>query len=151
MATSKTENKESVRTFRSADGEDIRVTHPDGSVAIVGEEPRELPRKLWRHAIKQGCLPDEQIKKADLPLEPKDDAFTRKQAIKDKIVEAMESDENDEKYDDAFTSAGVPNVRWLEKQVGFGLSAQERDEAWAEVQSEREQDEDEEEEEGTGE
>lgn len=138
------------RKFMSATGEDIRVTHPDGSVALVGEEPRELPPKLWRAAIKQGCIPDTQLRKADLPAEPADDAFSRKQAIKDKISEALDSDETDEKYDDAFTAAGVPNVRWLEKQCGFSLSASERDVAWAEVQAERD-DGEEEEEEGEGE
>lgn len=132
------------RKFMSATGEDIRVTHPDGSIALVGEEPRELPPKLWRAAIKQGCIPDTQLRKAELPQEPGDDAFSRKQAIKDKINEALDSDETDERYEDAFTAAGVPNVRWLEKQVGFSLSAQERDVAWAEVQAERDDGEEEE-------
>ena len=43
------------RRFYSRDGDDIRVTHPGGSVAIVGEEPRTLPKHLHRAAIKNGC------------------------------------------------------------------------------------------------
>ena len=42
------------RRFYSRDGDDIRVTHPGGSVAIVGEEPRTLPKHLHRAAIKNG-------------------------------------------------------------------------------------------------
>lgn len=125
------------RMFRSFDGTEIRVTHPDGSVAIVGDEPRPLPKKMWRQAVKQGCQTDTSIKPADLPgLTQADDAFTRSQAIKDAIVEALESDEADEAFADAFTAADIPNVRWLEKRVGFSLSADERDQAWSEVQAE---------------
>lgn len=124
------------RYFRSFDGTDIRVSHPDGSVAVVGESPRTLPKKLWRAAIKAGCMTDNSLKPAELPeLGAGDDAFTRMQAIKDAITEALESDETDEAFADAFTANDIPNVRWLEKRVGFGLTADERDQAWSEVQA----------------
>lgn len=125
------------RLFRSFDGSDVRVIHPDGTVAIVGDEPRELPKKLWRAAVKAGCQTDTSLKPAELPeLTNADDAFTRMQAIKDAIGEALGSDEADEQYADAFTANDIPNVRWLEKKCGFSLTADERDQAWAEVQSE---------------
>ena len=126
---------EETRFFRSFDGSDIRVDHPDGSVAIVGAEYRTLPKKLWRLAIKRGCVSDTTINPADLPgLSVADDAFTRKQRIKDMIVEALQSDEEDPRFADAFTPQDIPDLRWLEKACGFPLSAEERDAAWDEVQ-----------------
>ena len=125
------------RLFRSYDGEDIRVTLADGSVAVVGATPRPLPRKFWREAIKQGCQTGE-IKAADLPpMSPADEAETRREAIKKAIIEALEGDETDKAFADAFTANDIPNVRWLEKRVGFNLSAEERDQAWEEVQAEQ--------------
>lgn len=124
------------RYFRSFDGSEVRVTHPDGSVAIVGAEPRTLPKKLWRAAVKAGCQTDTTLKPAELPeLTPADDAFTRNQAIKDAMIAALEADEDDAEFADAFTANDIPNVRWLEKRVGFSLSADERDAAWSEVQA----------------
>lgn len=125
------------RLFRSYDGEDIRVTLDDGSVAVVGATPRTLPRKFWRQAIKQGCQTGD-IKPAELPpMTPADEADTRRAEIVKAILEALDSDEADPAFADAFTAAGVPNVRWLEKRVKFNLSAEERDHAWAEVQADK--------------
>ena len=68
--------------------------------------------------------------------DPASDAFTRKNAIKAAMLDALQADEDDPDYTDAFTANDIPNVRWLEKKVGFSLSADERDAAWAEVQNE---------------
>ena len=131
------------RRFYSRDGDDIRVTHPGGSVAIVGEEPRTLPKHLHRAAIKNGCQilePGESLSAAQRTTveenDPGTDAFTRKNAIKAAMLDALQADEDDANYADAFTANDIPNVRWLEKKVGFSLSADERDAAWAEVQNE---------------
>ncbi|HEY3434234.1 MAG TPA: hypothetical protein VGK41_01140 [Solirubrobacterales bacterium] len=124
------------RQFYSIDGDDIRVTHPDGSVAIVTGEPRPLPRKLWRHAIKAGCQTTDSKPLPKVELNTDDDAFTRMGAIKAAMLDALEASDDDPDYAEAFTGAGVPNVRWLEKKVGFPLSADERDQAWAEVSAE---------------
>ena len=113
------------------------MTHPDGGVAIVGSEPRELHPKFWRNAARAGCQSDAGIRAAELPpIAPKDDAFTRKQKIKDAMIAAVNADPEDEAYADAFTANDVPSVRWLEKKVGFGLTSDERDTAWNEVQAE---------------
>ena len=131
------------RRFYSRDGDDIRVTHPGGSVAIVGEEPRTLPKHLHRAAIKAGAQilePGEALtatkRTTVVADDPASDAFTRKNAIKAAMLDALQADEDDPDYTDAFTANDIPNVRWLEKKVGFSLSADERDAAWAEVQSE---------------
>lgn len=138
------------RQFYSIDGTDIRVTHPDGSVAIVNV-PRTLPRKLWRAAVTAGCqvvADNAQVAaivegqansaKALAELTPADEAAQRATAIYNAVLEAYESDEADQAYADAFTNSGVPNVRWLENKLGFSISATERDKAWAEVQEQDE-------------
>lgn len=145
MSTSKTEE----RLFSSIDGEDVRVCHPDGTIAIVGVKPRTLPPKLWRNAIKAGCQSSTGFKAEDLPNIPvKDDAFTRKNAIKKAINDALDADDGDPKYADAFTANDIPKVTWLEKVVGFSLTSDERDVAFNEVVAERDEDEDEDENEG---
>ena len=133
---------EKTKKFYSPDGTDIRVTHPDGSVALIGETARKLPKKLWKAAIKEGALAtDSQVTKHDLSgLNDGDDAEQRRQSIYDLMLEAWEADEDpenkDPKYDEAFTGAGKPNVRWLEKQLQFDIDGKERDEIWEQVQAE---------------
>lgn len=125
------------RTFWSPFGDVIRVEHPDGSVANVGEQPRPLPKKLWRAAVKAGCSTSTDIRKADLTgLDAGDDPFTRVGRMKEVILAALESDENDPRYADAFDAHDKPSLRWLEKECGFPISSTERDSAWDEVQKE---------------
>ena len=90
------------RRFYSRDGDDIRVTHPGGWVAIVGEEPRTLPMPLHRAAIKNGCQilePGESLSAAQRTTveenDPGTDAFTRKNAIKAAMLDALQADEDD--------------------------------------------------------
>lgn len=124
------------RTFHSFDGSEIRVAHPDGSVAVVGATPRMLPKKLWKAAIRAGCQTNESAPPAPITgLTVADDAMERKAAIIAAMKEALEADEDDPKYMDAFTADELPSVRWLESKVKFPLSADERDAAWAEVQA----------------
>lgn len=126
--------------FYSPDGTPIRVTHPDGSVARVGGEPRELPPKFNREAIKAGCLTTDmpaadKLKGPAVP--PANDAFRRREAIKEKISEALNAEEGAPGYEDAFTQAGIPNINWLNSAVGFNVERSERDELWNEVQAEQ--------------
>lgn len=140
------------RLFYSPDGTDIRVCHADGSVAVVGEKPRPLPPKLWKQALKDGCYSTDTVPRAELEaasVTPGSDAFQRREAIKDAIEEALEAEEGAAGYEDAFTANGTPHVRWIEKKVGFGIDAAERDEVWGEIQ--RELDSEEEQSEGDGE
>ena len=135
------------KKFYSEDGTTIRVCHPDGSVALIGEEPREIPKKMWRLAVREGALAsDMKVQKADLSeVGDGDDAETRRQAIYDAMLKAWDANESDEEtpaeFEGAFTAAGVPNVRWIEKFVGFDIDAKERDEIWQQVQDENGEDE----------
>ncbi len=126
--------------FYSPDGTPIRITHADGAVAVVGAEPRTLPPKFNRAAVRAGCLtgdmPAAKMQEPEVPDGA--DAFIRRDRIKDKIIEALGADDGAEGYEDAFTQAGVPNINWLSKQVGFNVERSERDELWNEVQAELE-------------
>lgn len=150
MATSKTQIAVAVsalttpapdeRQFYSIDGTDIRVCHADGSIAVVTGKPRLLPRKLWRAAVASGCQilrTGEAVQQASDPvgdaLTDGDDAEKRHAAIVDLFNEMLDAAEDDPAYADAFTGAGLPNVRYVEKRLGFSISAGERDAAWAEA------------------
>lgn len=129
--------------FYSPDGTPIRVTHPDGGVAIVGEHPRELPPKFNREAVKAGCLTTDKPAASKLQgpvVPPAADPFKRREAIKDKIIEALNAAEGDAGFEDAFTQGGLPNIQWLSQAVGFTVERSERDELWQEVQIENEDD-----------
>ncbi|HZX81037.1 MAG TPA: hypothetical protein VFE72_08820 [Lysobacter sp.] len=140
---------ENSRLFYSIDGEDVRVTLPNGGVAIVGEEPRPLPPAFWRAASQAGCaVLDAQgnkvrITKADLegPAAP---AGSTDQSRHDLLVQACIDIIEHEKHIDAggepkpeFKGAlskgaePAPIVRWLEKRVGFSVTAEERNRAWS--------------------
>lgn len=129
--------------FYSPDGTPIRVTHPDGGVAVVGAEPRALPPKFNREAVKAGCLTTDmpaasKLQAPDVP--PAADPFKRRDAIKEKINDALNAAEGDPGFEDAFTQGGLPNIQWLSQAVGFTVERSERDELWQEVQIENEND-----------
>lgn len=151
----KPSNPKEKQLFYSPDGTTIRVTHPDGAVALVDGDPRELPQKLWRLATRAGCLIKGGITADQLKgpnVDESADAFKRRELIKQAMFDAARSEENAQGFEDAFTAAGIPNVRWLEKRVGFGIDADERDQIWAEAEveldEEEEQDDDENENDG---
>ncbi|MES2347035.1 MAG: hypothetical protein V4641_05625 [Pseudomonadota bacterium] len=139
--------------FYSPDGTDMRVCLPDGRTAIVGEEPRDLHPAFNRAAIRAGCLSTDmpsavRMQGADVPLQ--DDVFKRKEAIKEKMSEALRAEEGAPGYEDAFTSSGIPNINWLSKAVGFNIERSERDELWSEVQAELDNDDEERDDENHG-
>ena len=122
------------------------MTHEDGSVAIVGAEPRTLPQKLHRAAAREGCsvqhtgpggkaearsaarAAQSRGKAKPSAEEIAADAHLRHAAISAIVEEALRSEETDEEYADAFTNGGKINVKWLSEKVGFTVEASERDE-----------------------
>lgn len=137
----------SERQFYSESGEDVRVTLPGGAVAIVGRKPRTLPQQFHRAALKAGCLIKGAAPAPTVQEKPEDDPHERIKLIKAAILTAVEAEpdegadeaahnEYEAKYGDAFTQDGTPSVRWIEKELGFNISAQERDQAWNEVKAE---------------
>lgn len=154
----KVTGKEGERLFYSPDGTDIRVTHPDGSVAIVGDTSRTLPPKMWRAAARAGCMVEQAGQKRGLSArdlqrsvegEPGAgaDAFKREEAIKQAMRDALEAEEDAPGFEEAFTDAEIPSVKWLESRLGFGVSGDERDALWEIVKNEYADEDDESEEE----
>lgn len=148
--------------FYSADGTPIRVCHPDGDVALV-DEPRTLPAKFHRLAAKAGCLmrvvgKDETPAKAKAnarkaqraavttpptPAEIAADPAQRDAAIAQAINDALDSEDGDPDFEDAWTADEKVNLQWLSERVGFGVDASERDAIQNRVMDEQEGDDDE--------
>lgn len=123
------------RKFYSEDGTDIRVTLPSGGVAIVNGEPRTLPRQFHREAMKAGCLIEGGNRVEKIEFDPVTDELGRQQRIKAKMLEAARADEGAEGFEDALTGAGKFSVKWLEEQLGFSVTADERDAIQSEVEA----------------
>lgn len=133
----------SLKKFYSEDGTTIRVTLADGRVALIGGTPRPLATAFHRAALQAGAIPGD-VAPSHLP--PKEDGDTPPDDLDAKIRGAMldavnfdaEDATDDDKlaFADAFTGNGIPNVRWLEKRIGFGISAADRDRVWALVEAE---------------
>jgi hypothetical protein len=126
----------------SPDGTDIHVTLGDGRRAIVGEKPRELPRGFYRAAAQAGCLSTTQINPADynIPTVPdSENPEKRADAVRKAILDAAQAREDDPEFENAFTPAGLPNILFLSKRLGFAISQAERDAAWNQIKQEIEQ------------
>ncbi len=154
--------KAPMKNFISPTGEDIRITHPNGSVAIIGATEKPLPQHLWAAATRAGAqvasgssggkLTAAETAAANRAAQAgagdaqNDERFTIKQKLKEQMKLALDAhDEADEggakvtkEFEDAFTSAGIPQVKWLQDRVGFTVSADQRDEAWEELTAELE-------------
>lgn len=134
------------KQFISPNGEDIRVTHPDGGVAVIGSTPKTLPPKFWTLAVREGAevvgesnkLSASERLASQNANNPDADSFQLFDRIKQAIEEALDEQDNAtedgremaDEFKDAFTANGIPQVRWLEKRVGFSISADQRDQAW---------------------
>lgn len=127
--------QKSDKLFYSPD-EPIRVTLGDGGVAIIDTSPRTLPQKYWRAATRAGALikgglTAEELKGPEGSAES--DPHARAEMILKAVLDAVAADDGPG-FENSFTAAGIPNVRWIETRVGFGIDASERDQAWAQAQ-----------------
>lgn len=152
--------KAPTKAFHSPTGEELRITHGNGSVALIGSEPKPLPQHLWTAAIRAGAQPvgnQPKLTAAELKAATAaaatgagsagtDGNVSFIERLKVEIRKAVEA-ENDavdsggdvtEEFKNAFTSNGIPQVKWLQDRVGSAVSADQRDEAWAEVEAELE-------------
>lgn len=132
-----TETKKFVTQFP---GETVRLTLPDGGVALVGDEPKELPKRYWREALRNGCQPADEKpltpaqKRAALAAAPENDTTGEETLIarlKAKIREIFDAESTDARYENALTTQGIPTVSWLSEAMGQPISAAQRDEAFA--------------------
>lgn len=118
----------SLRTFtlRSTTGHCIRFER---------QKPTQVPGHLVAECIKNGCAPTSDL---DLPAE---DEVTNKQVVppsgmerSDLIGAALENIIRENERDD-FTSAGQPNIKRLEKRLGFDVNKQEVIPVWDELRA----------------
>lgn len=130
-------------------GEEVRLTLPDGGVALVGDEPKELPERFWRAALANGCqVADEKPltaaqKRAALRASPENDSTGEDTLIERmvaKIKEIFNGDPNDPRYSDALTTQGIPTVAWLIQAMGVNVTSAQRDEAFAKYELQAEDD-----------
>lgn len=129
-------NKGNIKFF-SPTGEPIQVALLSGHTAIVGEKPVELDARFHKAAIEKGCLaygsPAEAAEghMAGAKAGGEGGAPLSKEAKTEKIVEAIKG-----LSDADFTAGGLPKIAPLEKALGFGITQQERDEAFEIVKAE---------------
>jgi hypothetical protein len=123
--------------FYSIDGEPVHVSLPDGRKAIVGEDPRSLPRAMWRAALAAGCASSEKVnrKALETPIEEAHaDQSERRKLIDKAINEALDAEEGAPGFENAFLPSGAVNMTWLNARVGFQVERSERDEATRRIQ-----------------
>lgn len=126
-------------------GEEIRLTLPDGGVAIVGNDPKPLPERFWRKALQSGCteangkpMTRAQLRaaaKAAPEADVSEDSTLIERLI-DACKEILNGDPLDPQFAEAMTEQEIPRVDWLSQRVGANVTAEQRDEAWAKLQLE---------------
>lgn len=145
--------KQFVSTFP---GEEIRLTLPDGGVAIVGSEPKTLPERFWRKALQSGCTEanGKPMSRAQLraaaraaPEADQSEDSTLIERLIGACKDILNGDPLDPQFADAMTEQEIPRVDWLSQRVGANVTAEQRDEAWAKLQLELDEGDEEEDEE----
>ena len=110
--------------FRSTTGADIHISLTSGQTALITAEPVELDKVFHKEAIARGALPE--------GVEPDEDTvntgFNRKEAIIKTLTSMLDGEDEDD-----FKQDGTPDLRKVTNKVGFKVSREEVDAAWAEV------------------
>jgi hypothetical protein len=99
-------------------------------VVAADDKGTEVPPLFRREAIARGCAPvGMELEVGSKKAAPKSDQELRIEAIKDGINKMLDSDD-----EGSFGADGKPDVKKLEKILGFKITAFERDEVWAIVE-----------------
>lgn len=99
------------------------------------QKPKEVPGHLVKECMAQGCAPVD-----DLDL-PDDDEVTKVEKTipqgldREELIQAALENIIRENDRDDFTSAGQPNIKRLEKRLGFDVSKQEIIPMWDELRA----------------
>lgn len=100
------------------------ISLTSGHTANVTAEGTELSAIFHKEAIARGCS----LEPSAAKTKTTDEGFDREGAIREAIEDMVDAqDEGD------WTNGGLPDVRAIEKRVGFKVTAAERDSAWAEI------------------
>lgn len=108
------------------------------TVRMRAGKPTQVPSALVQAAMAYGAKAvdtegEAQVKQAIPKGEgdaPKANTRVTYQEKQTKMVELIEEAVAKGTPDGTFTATGVPNAKWLEKQIGDPVNGKERDEAW---------------------
>jgi hypothetical protein len=105
----------------------VSIGLTSGHMLVIERAGTEVPQMFRREAISRGCLtsPDEVI---DSEQEPE---FDRKKVIADAIRQMLDGDNEGD-----FKNDGTPDLRALQKRVGFQVQRDEADAIFKEVSEE---------------
>lgn len=105
------------------------------TVRFKAGEPKHIPVVILEECLQAGAIPtDEETAlavPAPEPVKVDPQGPDRRGAITTKMREMAARNQRDD-----FTAAGRPDVRVLERELGFKLDARERDELWADLELE---------------
>ena len=98
-------------------------------------EPKLIPATILEECLQAGAVLTEEADALAVPapeiVKPNPNTSERRPAIVAKMREMVARNDRDD-----FTASGRPDVRILERELGFKLDARERDEVWAELELE---------------
>lgn len=112
--------------FRSPTDDDLHIALTSGHTAIVTPEGNELDVMFHREAISRGAIPG--TIKDEPAQQPQEKSFDRAG-----VIEGAMNDMLDGGNEHDFTGDGKPNLIKLNARVGFKVSRDEADAAWARV------------------
>lgn len=112
--------------FKAPSNEDVMVALTSGHTCVVTPKGSTVEPRFRKEAIARGCVP------VGLGTEEASEAKekTKSELIQDGINKMLEGDD-----EGAFTNDGKPDAKKLSQVVGFTVTASDRDEAWAVVES----------------
>ena len=110
--------------FRSTTGADIHIALTSGQTALITAEPTELDKVFHKEAIARGALPEGVEPDADT----QNTGFNRKETITNTLTAMLDGEDEDD-----FKQDGTPDLRKVIAKVGFKVSREEVDAAWAEI------------------
>ena len=123
------------KLFRARNGEEKRLTHPQGHIQIIGQEYVPVHPMFHADAYGSGCASSDMFEPGGGFVQEKTGSgpeVLSAEARKEKIIEAIGkmAESGDATL---FTAAGIPNTNVISQMVGFTVSAAERDAIYTEM------------------
>lgn len=111
--------------FKSPTETPIQIGLTSGHTCSIGPDYVEVDKRFHRQAVAEGAIPE--------GLEQSTAPSNTAQASKSELIEAAIRAMIDNPKEGDFTADGKPAVPKLSERIGFTLSRDERDTAWAAV------------------
>lgn len=125
--------EDSYEKFVSTTGEPILIAlTAGGHTASVGVEPTPLHPRFHRAAVMKGAMPAAIARSVTYETDKASTASTKSDRLQVILTEMVaESADDEDKRRQLFTGDGKPDARVMAQRAGFTVTANERDEAWA--------------------